>query len=85
MNRAVVVLEQALMAVRRLERLSADSTWAHQACGCRGALLRAVDELDSGDSGPVVCERLERLTRQAFVLLENAARELVAPEDAPEG
>ena len=31
------------MVVRRLERLSADSSYAHQASGLRGAIIRGLD------------------------------------------
>lgn len=69
------------MVMRRLERLSADSIWAHLACGYRGAILRAVDEMEHGSANPAQVDRLEWLVRQGFTLLENAARELAVPED----
>lgn len=74
-------VDQALMVVRRLERLSADSVYAHLACGYRGALLRAVDAIEAGNVGESEAQRLEWLIRQGFSLLESAARELVVPED----
>ena len=36
-------IDQALLLISRLERLSADSYWAHRASGLRGALLRSLD------------------------------------------
>jgi hypothetical protein len=77
----IKLVEQAMMVVRRLERLSADSIYAHISCGYRGALLQAVDEIEAGQAGSAEVERLEWLIRQGFNLLENAARELVVPED----
>lgn len=77
----IKLVDQALMVVRRLERLSADSIYAHISCGYRGALLRAVDEIESGQTGSAEMVRLDWLIRQGFILLENAARELVVPED----
>ena len=57
------------MLVARLERLSADSYWAHQASGVRGSLLRIIenDELDSPQAG--------LLLHKGFDFLEKAARE----------
>jgi len=80
-NDRLSTVEQALLVVRRLERLSADSIWSHLACGYRGALLRSVDEIETAPAGPIETARLEWLIRQGFTLLENAARELVVPED----
>jgi len=37
------------MLADRLERISVDSIWAHRASGVRGALLRALDQLQNGD------------------------------------
>ena len=37
------------MLSERLERISADSVWAHRASGVRGALLRTLDQLQNGD------------------------------------
>ncbi len=44
------------MLIARLERLSADSYWAHQASGVRGSLLRLLEagELDSEQGAPLV-------------------------------
>ena len=57
------------MLVARLERLSADSYWAHQASGVRGSLLRIIENerLDSSD--------LDILVEMGFDFLEKAARE----------
>ncbi len=42
-------LQLIRMLADRLERISADSVWAHRASGVRGALLRMLDQLQSGD------------------------------------
>ncbi len=57
------------MLVARLERLSADSYWAHQASGVRGSLLRLIEN-DSLDSSQVTI-----LVEKGFSFLEKAARE----------
>lgn len=67
-------VEMAHFLVSRLERISADSYWAHQASGVRGALLRCLDQVECQQS-----ERLEFLIEAGFKLLEQAARELRAP------
>lgn len=75
-------LEQAVMLVQRLERLSADSAWAHAASGMRGAILRCVNHLESGGESTEAAERarLQALILSGFDLLERAARELAIPE-----
>lgn len=55
-------LLQAYQLVSRLERLSADSYWAHQASGVRGSLLRLIERY----------ERSSHLTDQELRHLENA-------------
>jgi len=45
------------MLVARLERLSADSYWAHQASGVRGSLLRLIEN-DSLEKASVSWRRL---------------------------
>lgn len=54
------------MLIARLERLSADSYWAHRASGVRGSLLRWV-EAGEGDIGVLV--------ERGFEFLEKAAKE----------
>jgi hypothetical protein len=61
--------ELARVLIARLERLSADSYWAHRASGVRGSLLRWVEE-DRRDVG-----RGKNLIKYGFYVLENAARE----------
>ena len=62
-------LELARIWIARLERLSADSYWAHRASGVRGSLLRWVED-DQGDAG-----QGRDLINYGFEVLEKAARE----------
>ena len=55
------------LLVSRLERLSADSLWAHRASGIRGALLRVLSQKD--------VENLPSLIEKGFLILENVAKE----------
>lgn len=71
----------ALLLISRLERLSADSYWAHQASGLRGSLLRSLEERRAreprGDASPLrEGERLIGLIERGFEVLEKAAREI---------
>ncbi len=66
-------MEQACMLISRLERLSADSVWAHRAAGLRVSLLRMLDLVEKGKKNP---NRLERLMAEGFMILESAAREI---------
>ncbi len=66
-------LEQARMLIARLERLSADSVWAHRAAGLRVSLLRMMEQVEKGKKHP---DRLARLMAEGFTILENAAREI---------
>ena len=77
--------EWARFLVAKLERLSADSIWAHRASGLRGALLRAIDEFDQDSvqdkrttdgSGDQSIEQFDRLIEAGFEILERAAREI---------
>jgi len=64
-------LHRLLLA--RLERISADSVWAHRASGVRGALLRVLEKLENGR--PVHGSELRRLTEMGFHILEESAKE----------
>ncbi|MFL7890446.1 MAG: hypothetical protein ACK2UM_15670 [Anaerolineales bacterium] len=57
------------MLIARLERLSADSYWAHRASGVRGSLLRMSEE-DYPDS-----YQAAKLIERGFDFLERAAKE----------
>ena len=59
----------------RLERISADSVVAHRASGVRGAMLRALDQLEKGRQ--VSGQELKRLIESGYALLRRAAEEKV--------
>lgn len=86
MAEAQLILSQARVAIDLLERLSADSQWAHRGSGYRGALLRLTDsvrELGLGgydhQQEQVLLDRLQNLIDASFDLLEKAAMELIGP------
>ena len=64
--------------VDRLEHLSADSTYAHQASGLRGTLLRYLERVENGAC--VNKMELDQLVDYGFELLELAAREIGGTE-----
>jgi hypothetical protein len=61
------------LLLARLERISADSVWAHRASGIRGSLFKAQEKLENGEtvSGP----NLEALISLGFQILENVSKE----------
>jgi hypothetical protein len=73
------VIDQTLLLISRLERLSADSVWAHRASGLRGALLKAIEvqEAPFVSARAVDSDRLQALVDYGFRLVENAAKELI--------
>ena len=56
----------------RLERISVDSYWAHRASGVRGALIRALDDLENERS--ISTLKVGRLIQMGFTILETAIR-----------
>ena len=80
----VARFDQACMIAQRLERLSADSAWAHAASGHRGSLLKIIDRLEREadlEKTPLPeVELLDRLIDKGFDLLARAAREIGDPE-----
>jgi hypothetical protein len=70
------VLNTALNVTAMLERLSADSVWAHRASGLRGSLLKALDNLETRQPTPAEMSELNRLIQIGFEILEKAAREI---------
>jgi hypothetical protein len=63
----------AKILLDRLERISADSGWAHQASGIRASLARAIAVAEPDLS------QLSPLLELGFLILENAAGEI--PEE----
>ena len=61
------------LLLERLERISVDSIWAHQASGVRGSLLRMVQQLEDGQE--LECQDMKRLISRGFQILESAARD----------
>ncbi|HKJ38952.1 MAG TPA: hypothetical protein VJ972_09265 [Anaerolineales bacterium] len=59
----------------RLERISADSVVAHRASGVRGAMFRALDQLEKQEQ--VSDDEVKRLIKSGYVLLHRAAEEKV--------
>jgi hypothetical protein len=76
-------LALAKMLASRMERLSADSSWARLASGARGSLLKLIEELECLDHpSPLelqaVLDRLQHVMRICFRLLERAAQDLTS-------
>jgi type VI protein secretion system component VasK len=65
-------LQLIRMLSERLERISADSIWAHRASGVRGSLLRMLEQLQSGDQPDT--KSLTNIISIAFNILSHAAK-----------
>jgi len=78
------LISTACLLAARLERLSADSSWAHRASGLRGSLLKAVQDWQEDPENrslpPENVHQIEELLAQGFSILENAARDIGDPE-----
>lgn len=61
------------LLLERLERISADSVWAHRASGLRGSLLEIVEQLEHGQE--VEDPKMKQLIAYGFHILESVARE----------
>ena len=69
--------EQPGSLVDRLERLSADSIYAHRASGLRGSLLRYVERLEASERlNSQEISNLEQLLEYGFTLLILSAEEV---------
>jgi hypothetical protein len=62
------------LLIARLERISADSVWAHRASGVKGSLLRMLDKSEKGH--PIKQSELKRMMGLGFFILEKAAKEI---------
>jgi hypothetical protein len=81
------LIKQARMVVYKLERISADSVWAHRSSGLRGAILKVLESIEA--SSPNIGNsnserqndliRLDALVKSSYLLLEKAAREYYKP------
>jgi len=75
------LVEQDEILVSRLERISADSIWAHRSSGLRGSLLRLLESWEGGEmkSGggaeKTALEDLACTIQAGYSMLESAARE----------
>ncbi len=65
-------LQLVRILTERLERISADSVWAHRASGVRGTLLRTIDQLQAGN--PPDQKSLTNIVAVAFNILSRAAK-----------
>ena len=65
-------IDLAKLLALRLERLSVDSHWAHQASGLRGSLLKCLENIDKKPDERTL-EQLDLLLEQGFSILEKAA------------
>jgi len=63
------------MLLARLERISADTVTAHRASGVRGAMLRAIDQLEKREQVPD--HEVKRLLESGYLLLQRAAKERI--------
>jgi len=70
-------LELIRLLVARLERISADSFWAHRASGVKGSLLRLLEKSEKGY--PIRGVELRRMMDLGFLILEKAAKEKNTP------
>ena len=57
----------------RLERISADSYWAHRASGVRGSLLSTIEDIEL--ERPISAFKLQMLVQTGFNILEKSIRE----------
>lgn len=73
-----VQLIRARLLIQRLERLSADSIWAHKASGIRASLAKLLTRIEDGEYDP---DKLDTLVRYGFEILGKAAEDIPSPED----
>jgi hypothetical protein len=80
-------VDLARQLISRLERLSVDSAWAHQASGVKGSLLRRLEQIEVGDEkrnfekpGDDELGSLDQLIKVGFDILNQAAAEIKAIE-----
>jgi hypothetical protein len=59
------------MLLARLERISADSFWAHRASGARGSLIKLMEQMEADAFIPP--KEASELVEMGFIILEQAA------------
>jgi len=70
-------LKLARLLLPRLERISADSVWAHRASGVRGTLIRMVEKIEMGQPARrSEMRRINELIQTGFTILNEAAKEI---------
>ena len=61
------------LLIARLERISADSVWAHRASGVKGSLLKALEKFEEGETEQA--HGVMQIIDMGFFILEKAAKE----------
>jgi hypothetical protein len=74
MDKKTLLLIRLLIA--RLERISADSFWAHRASGVKGSLLRMLEKSENGQL--IHKSELKRMMDLGFFILGKAAKEKIS-------
>jgi hypothetical protein len=77
-NRAKDIKELAKILLSRLEKISSDSPWAHQASGVRASIAKIISR-ENLNPGTTSSQDLGKLLDLGFEILEKAAAEI--PED----
>ena len=72
----IIDRDALLLLIHRLERISADSRQAHLASGIRGALLKALDHVETGNKTDD--PSLQKAISIGYRILEQAARETIS-------
>ena len=73
-----ILLNRAELALSYLERLSADSVWAHRASGLRGSLWQAV-QVPEAERDAAYFSQLHARVELAYWMLKQAAMEIPDP------
>jgi hypothetical protein len=74
MDKKTLLLIRLLIA--RLERISADSFWAHRASGVKGSLLRMLEKSENGQL--IHKSELKHMMDLGFFILGKAAKEKIS-------
>jgi hypothetical protein len=74
-------LVRARILIQRLERLSADSVWAHKASGVRASLDKLIAGMEIINDDPELVDMLDSLIQGGFEILNKAAQSIPSPED----